>query len=602
MCNENAPTSPTPLRLHIGHHFFGSGNLGDDLMLAGFLAAVSRCGRELHLTCASPFDIASQRRRFPRVNWLHYDLETREQAIRGCDAWIGVGGTPFQTAVGPWFLDHLAAELELCRKHGKPMYFVGIGVNEPTAVDDSRARAVLGYTTHLWTRDERSAELISAVGAANKVTAAADLAHIYLSGRTQPPVETGTIGYVLNFEDLRQFDMNAFREVSDQYRDRCARWLVQEDRTLEGSERAIYSALPATSGSRVVLCAPDYQNGTLEGMLATWGSPEILITSRYHAAVIGAWSGARVVAIERSDKIRGMAAQSGILSVPSFRDPAALKNAVDRSQPVARSRLLGLAQRASHSCTEMLEKIARATPWSPNLCELASVEAKDSPRFSAFMAMMNAFASQFGLRTFTTWSKIWEYPWLWFAALGRIEWAGTRLIDLGSEISPMPWFLATLGAKVTLIEVDEQWIPLWGALRDRLGVDISWHIVGSEQIPAASASTDVVSSFSVIEHQPDKRAAIDEVARVLKPGGVFAVSFDICQPEMGMTFPKWNGRALTLAEFEQTIWSHPAFGNSAPPSWNREAVEPFLAWHRTTAPHHNYVAGGAVLIKAHSKE
>lgn len=600
MWNDDSPNLSTPLRLHIGHHFFGSGNLGDDLMLAGFLDAVSKCERKLHLTSASAFDIVSQRRRFPKIKWLNYDSATREEAIRACDAWIGVGDTPFQIVVGPWFLDHLAAELEFCRKHNKPMYFVGIGVNEPAALDDSRARAVLEYAVHLWTRDERSAELISAAGTAERVTAGADLAHIYLSGRKQAAVEIGTIGYALNFEDPQQFDVHAFGKVSDQFCDRRARWLVQEDRPLGGSERLIYNALPETCRSRIVLCAPDYQNGTLEEMLATWGSPETLITSRYHAAVIGAWCGARVIAIERSDKIRGLAAQSGIVSVPDFRDPIAMPRAIERSQPVARARLFELARRAARSCDEMIEKIATPMP-SSNLCQLARIEEKDSPRFCAFMAMVNAFASQFGLRTFTTWSKIWEYPWLWFAALGRIDWAGTQLMDLGSELSPMPWFLATLGAKVTLIEVDEQWIPLWQALRKRLGVNVSWHIVGSEQIPAASASVDVVSSLSVIEHQPNKRAAVDEVARVLKPGGVFAVSFDICEPDMGMTFPEWNGKALTLAEFEQTIWSHPAFGNLTRPSWNREDAEPFLAWHRTTAPHHNYVAGGAVLVKERAK-
>ena len=211
--------------------------------------------------------------------------------------------------------------------------------------------------------------------------------------------------------------------------------------------------------------------------------------------------------------------------------------------------------------------------------------------------MMNAFASAFGLRTFTSWSKIWEYPWLWHAALGRMDWAGRQVVDLGSEISPMPWFLATLGAKVTLIEVDSQWLPTWEKLRDQLQVDVSWHVVDSEAIPIPSGSADVVTSFSVVEHQPDKRAAIDEVARVLAPGGMFAVSFDICEPKLGMTFPEWNGRALTLDEFEETIWLHPAFGNASRPEWNREAIEPFLAWHRTTAPHHNYVAAAAALTK-----
>ena len=88
---------------------------------------------------------------------------------------------------------------------------------------------------------------------------------------------------------------------------------------------------------------------------------------------------------------------------------------------------------------------------------------------------------------------------------------------------------------------------------------------GSEILPLPDDSADAVTSFSVIEHMPDKARAMAEDARILKPGAPLFISFDICEPAMGMTFPEWNGRALTLAEFEREIWLHPAFGNRQPP-------------------------------------
>ena len=84
---------------------------------------------------------------------------------------------------------------------------------------------------------------------------------------------------------------------------------------------------------------------------------------------------------------------------------------------------------------------------------------------------------------------------------------------------------------------------------------------------------------------------------MLRPGGVFAISFDICEPALGMTFPDWNGRALTMAEFEKFFWRQPAFDRGTPPEWNTEDIPPFLRWHRQTAPHHNYVTGAAILRK-----
>src|SRR5439155_15463999 len=136
------------------------------------------------------------------------------------------------------------------------------------------------------------------------------------------------------------------------------------------------------------------------------------------------------------------------------------------------------------------------------------------------------------------------------------DWPRAHLVDLGSELSPIPWIAALLGARVTLIETDAQFEPLWRTLRTDLGVNLDWHIVASERIPIPAGSADVLSSFSVIEHQPDKPAAVQEAVRVLKPGGLFALSFDICEPEMGMTFPEWNGKALTMREFESLVWTH----------------------------------------------
>jgi SAM-dependent methyltransferase len=106
-----------------------------------------------------------------------------------------------------------------------------------------------------------------------------------------------------------------------------------------------------------------------------------------------------------------------------------------------------------------------------------------------------------------------------------------------------------------------------------------------------------VTSFSVIEHQPDKRRAISEIARILKRNAPFFISFDICEADRGMTFPEWNGRAITLAEFEGEIWRHPAFGNREMPAWNLADIADYHAWHLRSAPHHNYVTGAAVLVK-----
>ena len=66
------------MRVHIGHHFYGAGNFGDDIMLAGFLTALFDKDVKIHLTCCTPFDIESQRQSFSgnRVVTLYTRGET----------------------------------------------------------------------------------------------------------------------------------------------------------------------------------------------------------------------------------------------------------------------------------------------------------------------------------------------------------------------------------------------------------------------------------------------------------------------------------------------------------------------------------------------
>ncbi|MEE9127817.1 MAG: class I SAM-dependent methyltransferase [Planctomycetota bacterium] len=291
--------------------------------------------------------------------------------------------------------------------------------------------------------------------------------------------------------------------------------------------------------------------------------------------------------------------------------PAALASAL----PAAGYHIVTLEQDADPHMgfTVVAEKQQAVDPGrGAQLAILAAVVEKNSQRMSlarlqqgfstgfvGLMGLLNQEARRFDLRQLTNWSKIWEYPWLWHHVLADVDWQGARLLDIGSEISPVPWFLASLGADVTMIETDPQWIPRWEKVRRETGLPMRWHIIKDENLPAADSSMDVVTSFSVIEHQPDKARAVQEVVRVLRTGGTFAVSFDICEPTMGMTFPEWNGSALTMAQFEQVLWNNPAFDTAGiPPTWDLDTIPEFIRWHLKAADHHNYTVAAAVLRKS----
>ena len=81
-----------------------------------------------------------------------------------------------------------------------------------------------------------------------------------------------------------------------------------------------------------------------------------------------------------------------------------------------------------------------------------------------------------------------------------------------------------------------------------------------EDIPLPDDSVDVVISNCVINLAADKRTVIAEAARVLRPGGRFAVSDVIADPDMDEAtredMQEWTGciaGALTRGQFEATL-------------------------------------------------
>lgn len=342
----------TDYHIHIGHHFFGAGNIGDDLMMAGFLLAVKRYMPEAHLTCCTPHDRSSQALRFPEVEWLPYDRATRERCVQSCDVWLGLGDSPFHAEIGSWFLDHLIQEMRICRYFSKPMFFLGVGVNDALALKRPQTRAITEYAEHIWTRDRGSAAGLATICGWEKVTAGADLAHIYLREQRFEERSDNTIAFILNFEDQSAFSEEALYQIIAEAEGwRCV-WLVQEVRPLRGSELDIYHQLSASCQAQLELCVPDYKGTSTSDLLTAWGTPaSVIVTSRYHGAVTGAWMGSRVVAVTRNLKVGGAVSQLGLPSVPAFTSVTPIMESIQASYAVPRSTLDTLADLADACCS-----------------------------------------------------------------------------------------------------------------------------------------------------------------------------------------------------------------------------------------------------------
>jgi arsenite methyltransferase len=141
---------------------------------------------------------------------------------------------------------------------------------------------------------------------------------------------------------------------------------------------------------------------------------------------------------------------------------------------------------------------------------------------------------------------------------------GEIVLDLGSgagaDVLISARRVAPTGTAIGLDMTDEM-LELARANAAQAGVTNVEFIKGYlEDMPLPDASVDVVISNCVINLSGDKQRTIAEAARVLRPGGRFAIADVIADPDMDeqtkADMAAWTGciaGALTEAEFRQTL-------------------------------------------------
>lgn len=82
--------------------------------------------------------------------------------------------------------------------------------------------------------------------------------------------------------------------------------------------------------------------------------------------------------------------------------------------------------------------------------------------------------------------------------------------------------LASRGAKVTGLDPSHEAIAIARGHARQKGLPIFYAVAAGEKLPLPDQSVDCVVSVDVLEHVADLGAVLDEIARVLRPGGIFA--------------------------------------------------------------------------------
>ena len=142
--------------------------------------------------------------------------------------------------------------------------------------------------------------------------------------------------------------------------------------------------------------------------------------------------------------------------------------------------------------------------------------------------------------------------------------AGETVLDLGSGAGADVLISAKRvapGGRAIGLDMTDEMLALARANAAAAGIENAEFVKGYlEEIPLPDASVDVVISNCVINLAADKRVVLAEAARVLRPGGRFAVSDVIADADMDdaarTDMQQWTGcvaGALTEAEFRSAL-------------------------------------------------
>jgi len=121
---------------------------------------------------------------------------------------------------------------------------------------------------------------------------------------------------------------------------------------------------------------------------------------------------------------------------------------------------------------------------------------------------------------FGHWSRIWEYPWVMCNA--RLDRPGLKVLDAGGGGACLQYHLraAAGGQHVVNADRDPGMLPAYDTGIDGVQADLM-------ALPFAAGAFDRVACVSVLEHTADPAAVVNELWRVLAPGGRLLLTLDV---------------------------------------------------------------------------
>lgn len=177
---------------------------------------------------------------------------------------------------------------------------------------------------------------------------------------------------------------------------------------------------------------------------------------------------------------------------------------------------------------------------------LASLDDLSTPRWRSLFSRLESIQSEF-LASQThcadyPWPRdplhncirAWEYPFVYHHLQSHSGVSPGRplpqVVDLGSGATFFPFAVARLGWRVIAMDADSRATSSVDRAIGRLsagGGTVTSLLADARFIALEEESVDCVYCVSVLEHIPEFEGVISEVARILRPDGLFVLTFDV---------------------------------------------------------------------------
>lgn len=148
-------------------------------------------------------------------------------------------------------------------------------------------------------------------------------------------------------------------------------------------------------------------------------------------------------------------------------------------------------------------------------------------------AAMEKYGKLWAKDTFRLWSRRWEYPFAFerIEAFAREDGARPlRVLDAGSGVTYFPYYLCDRisRAVVTCLDSNPAYHAMFAAINAaNPAARVRFVEAMLQKMPLESGSFDAIACISVLEHTSNYGEILDEFARVLRPGGLLVLTFDL---------------------------------------------------------------------------